>query len=121
MDGWEEKLSSFLSDPAAMAQLRQLAGALGGGGAGGETAEAAPPSPAAGMPEGQFAELMGSVLRAYGAPSEASKLVSALKPLLRQERAERLDRALRIARLVHAGKDALPGLLPSLTGGKNHV
>ena len=120
MDGWEEKLSSFLSDPAAMSQLRQLAGALGGGERGGEPSQTdAPPPASAGIPEGQLTELIGSVMRSYATPSEASKLVAALKPLLRGARGERLEQALRIARLVHAGKEVFPGLLPGFMGGKH--
>ena len=115
MDGLEEKLGSLLGDPAAMERFRQLAGALAGsmGGPGGasspepEASQSVPP-----IPEGRLTELLGRVMGAYGAPSEASRLVAALGPWLQPERRERLEKALRVARFVHAARTVLPELLP---------
>ena len=114
MDGLEEKLGAFLSDPAAMERLRQLAGALAGGmpdpgGPSGPGPE--DPGPFA-APEGRLAELLGKVMGSYGAPSEAARLVAALRPFLQPERAERLEKALRVARFVRAARSVLPELLP---------
>ena len=119
MDGLEEKLGSLLSDPAAMEKLRTLAGALSG----------SMPDPGPGFPpgqvsgpegarspfvggEGKLAELLGKVMGAYGAPSEAARLVAALGPWLQPERRERLEKALRVARFVRAARSVLPELLP---------
>ena len=49
---------------------------------------------------------------AYGAPSEAARLVAALGPWLQPERRERLEKALRVARFVRAARSVLPELLP---------
>ncbi len=49
---------------------------------------------------------------AYGAPSEATRLVAALGPWLQPERRERLEKALRVARFVRAARSVLPELLP---------
>ena len=114
MDGWEEKLGAILGDPGAMEQIRRLAETLGGGPPGpGETAAAAPPPPPA---DGRLGELLGKVMGAFSAPSEAAKLVAALKPLVTPERAERLEKALRAARMVQAART----VLPELTVGGEH-
>ncbi len=117
MDGLEEKLGSLLSDPTAMEKLRQLAGALSGGmpdlGPGfGSGPEPEGPGGLFGGGEGKLTELLGKVMGAYGAPSEAAKLVAALGPWLQPERRERLEKALRVARFVRAARSMLPELLP---------
>lgn len=114
MDGMEETLSAMLSDPEAMARFRLLASALssgmgGGDGFGGAAEETAPPVPPV---DSGLAELMGKVLRAYGSTSDAMRLVMSLKPWLRPHRAEKLEKAMRIAHLASAAKTVLPELLP---------
>ena len=115
MDGLEEKLGSFLSDPAAMEKLKQLASALSGSmpDLGGSPAPASEgPAGLFGGGEGKLTELLGKVMGAYGAPSEATRLVAALGPWLQPERRERLEKALRVARFVRAARSVLPELLP---------
>ncbi len=115
MDGLEEKLGSLLSDPTAMEKLRQLASALGGGMPDpGASPGPGPEGPAGfpGAPEGKLTELLGRLMGAYGAPSEAARLVAALGPWLQPERRERLEKALRVARFVRAARAVLPELLP---------
>ncbi len=118
MDGLEEKLGAFLSDPAAMERLRQLAGALSGSmpDPGGPAGPAGPGAEASGpfaAPEGKLTELLGKVMASYGAPSEAARLVAALRPFLQPERAQRLEKALRVAQFVRAARSVLPELLPA--------
>ena len=122
MDGLEEKLGALLGDPSAMGQIQALAEALSGSlpapGGRMDRPEAAPggengPPP---LMDGRLTELLGKVMAAYAAPSEAAKLVSALKPWLRPERARRLDKALRTTRLISAARQVLPELLPSSGG-----
>ena len=116
MDGLEEKLGSLLSDPSAMERLKQLAGALAGNMPGQGGGPAPDRGEDQGNPfvgsEGRLTELLGKVMGAYGAPSEAAKLVAALGPFLRPERRERLEKALRAARIVRAARSVLPELLP---------
>ena len=120
MDGLEDKLASLLGDPGAMGQIRALAEALSGGFPGpGEAPGPAPPAPPGGggpspPMDGRLTELLGRVMASYAAPSEAAKLVAALKPWLRPERSERLDKALRTARLITAARQVLPELLPGM-------
>lgn len=118
MDGLEEKLGAMLTDPEAMERFRRLASALSGsvgadgnGGPGelfgGGTESSALPPMDSGM-----AELLGKLLRAYGTQSEAMQLVASLKPWLPPPRAERLEKAMRIAHLAKAAQTVLPALLP---------
>lgn len=117
MDGMEEKLGAVLSDPEAMTRIRQLAAALSGsmgGGTGGLFAgrpENAAPPPLPPVDSG-LTELLGKVLRAYGTQSEAMQLVAALKPWLAPHRAEKLEKAMRVAHFARAAKAVLPELLP---------
>ncbi len=116
MDGLEEKLGSLLSDPSAMERIKQLAGALAGGMPGSGAAAPPPgqtdPGGLFGGSEGRLTELLGRVMGAYSAPSEAARLVAALGPFLRPERRERLEKALQAARIVQAARSVLPELLP---------
>ena len=124
MDGLEEKLGALLSDPGTMGQIQALAEALSGSLPGpngrmdrpeGASGGGSGPLP---LMDGRFTELLGRVMASYAAPSEAAKLAAALKPWLRPERAERLDKALRTARLISAARQVLPELLPSSGGSK---
>lgn len=101
----EEKLSQVLNDPNSMAQLMSFAQSLGMG------------------PPGDDAFVRGILQLVRQAnqkdgPQEA--LLAALKPYLRPERREKLDRAMRIARISQIAGGALKqhgGLL----GGPNDV
>ncbi len=124
MDGLEEKLGAILGDPGAMGQIQALAEALSGSFPGpGAGQGPASPAPAGGggpppLMDGRLTELLGRVMASYAAPSEAAKLVAALKPWLRRERSERLDKALRTARLITAARQVLPELLPGMSASK---
>ena len=114
MDGLEEKLSALFSSPESMAQLKQLADTLAGtlgSGASERGQEDAGQGPA--LPNGldpRLMQLITAVLREYQAPSRTGDLVAALRPWLEEERAERLGKALRIARLTRAARTVLPEL-----------
>lgn len=117
MSELEEKLNSLLSDPDGMAQVLDLAKKLSG-----ESGDAPPPPPAETGDNGLSA-LLGSLL-GPGAPDaqtiarllpvlgqldrpesgEAAALLYALRPFLREERRNKVERAVRLARLLHLGK-----------------
>lgn len=121
MDGIEEKLNALFSSPDSLAQIKKLAETLSGSGAlppspgAGEQAEAAPRQsgpqhPALQLPDARLLQTISRVMQEYSAPSETAALVSALRPWLCRERAERLDKALRIAKLAKAARAVLPEL-----------
>lgn len=131
MAEWEEKLNTLLSDPDAMAQVMQMAQSLSqqlgtqGGGAQPEQNGAAPPPPpdgagASGAALPDLSALLGSidpatirklmpVLAQMNRPEsgETAALLHALRPFLKQERQEKVDRAAQLARLIHLAKTFL--------------
>ncbi len=121
----EETLNSLLSDPNAMGQIMDLAGKLGLGGS--EPDPAAEPEPEPGQdspPPGQdaFSALgpllsdpsqllkLGKLLEVLQSGSqlsgEATALLTALRPFLRADRQRKLDRAMRLAGLSQAARQA---------------
>ena len=123
MSDFEDKLNAILSSPDAMAQVASLAQKLTGGG---ESASAPPPEgpapePAPALPtDGGLGNLLGgldpSLLAKYlpllqemnqPANDQRTALLYALRPFLKPERQEKVDRALQAARLIHIGKKLL--------------
>ena len=132
--GFDDKLNSILSNPDAMAQIMQLAQSLSGGPEGGGDDPPPPQSggPSAGPgrqpsqppPSGSdpLSALAGGLdpqllmrflplLRELGGQqdSNARQLLYALRPYLKPERQEKVERALQLARLFRIGKKFLSG------------
>jgi hypothetical protein len=133
MAEFDEKLNSLLSDPNAMAQIMQLAQSLSGNGQENTPPPAAeqPKSEPGGQPKpepepahqptgtslsaltgGMDPKLMGKLLplvQELGGQqdSNARQLLYALRPYLKPERQEKVERALQLARLFHLGKKFL--------------
>lgn len=127
MAEFDDKLNSILSNPDAMSQIMQLAQSLSGG-SGGEQQPAQqqppprqtpPPAPpagggdllsslAGGMDPGLLTRLL-PVIQELGSQSDsnARRLLYALRPYLKEERQEKVERALQLARLFHLGKKFL--------------
>lgn len=136
MAEFDDKLNSILSNPDAMSQIMQLAQSLGGGGTQ-EPSPASPPpgqppSPSWGAspspPQGGGGDLLSSLMGGGGLDpgllarlmpliqelggqreSNARNLLYALRPYLRSDRQEKVERALQLARLFHLGKKFLSG------------
>ena len=134
MSEFDEKLNALLSDPNSMAQIMQLAQSLSSGSGPAPPPQPDPPPrqppppppdpprqppPAGGDP---LSGLLGGVdpkllvrllplLQELGRDSDsnARQLLTALRPYLRPERQERVERALQLARLIHLGKQFLSG------------
>ena len=122
MAEFDEKLNSLLSDPNAMAQIMQLAQSLSGNQ---EAASAPPPPPPPKSPPQQsdlFSSLAGGMdpqmlmrllplIQELGGQqdSNARTLLYALRPYLKAERQQKVERALQLARLFHIGKRFLAG------------
>ena len=121
MAEFDEKLNSILSNPDAMSQIMQLAQSLGGGGESAAQQSAPPPqSPAppqnplsalaGGLDPGLITRLLPLIQELGGQrESNARNLLYALRPYLRQDRQEKVERALQLARLFHLGKKFLSG------------
>lgn len=121
MSELEEKLNALLSDPNSMAQVMQMAQQLSG--AMGEQKAAAPPPPPSPPPPvppvpdlgaalgGLDPKLLGKLLPLAGElgteNSAAMQLLNALRPFLKEEKQGKIQRAARLARLIHVGKKLL--------------
>lgn len=139
MAEFDDKLNSILSNPDAMGQIMQLAQSLGGGEQSsapppppgqpgpqqapswGPPQQTAPPPPGGGdllsslmggggLDPGLLARLLPLIQELGGQrDSNARNLLYALRPYLRSDRQEKVERALQLARLFHLGKKFLAG------------
>lgn len=136
MSEFEEKLNSVLSNPEAMSQIMNLAQSLNLGGSGGgqqsdgqgPAAPQAQPEAAAGAgggPDlsglssllgqidpkliGRLLPLVGELTGGEGS-DERMQLLYALRPFLRPERRDKIERAARTAKLIHVGKKLLSAM-----------
>lgn len=139
MSDFEEKLNAILSNPEAMGQVMNLAQSLNlGGGEASGGAEAASPPPQApqnnaapgGVTDGLagLGSLLGQIdpklisrllplagELAGGGNDERMQLLYALRPFLKPERRDKVERAAKTARLIHVGKKLLQSM------GENNV
>ena len=136
MAEFDEKLNSLRSNPEAMAQIMQMAQSLSGGQAQQppqqplqQPVRPAPPPPPAQAPPPSGGDLLSSLSGLAGGidptmltkllpliqelgsqnDSNARQLLYALRPYLKPERQEKIERALQLARLFHLGKKFLAG------------
>ena len=127
MSDFEDKLNGILSNPDAMAQIASLAQSLNLGG----EPESAPPSPApasgnssGGGMLGGLGDLLGQLdpgmiqkllplvgeLSGGGGNDERLQLLYALRPFLKPEKRDKVERAVKAARLIHVGKKLLSAM-----------
>ncbi len=123
MAEFDEKLNNILGNPDAMAQIMQLAQSLSGGQ---ENQQSPPPPPpqsppspspgggdllsslSSGLDPKLLMRLMPLIQELGGQQdSNARQLLFALRPYLKEERQEKVERALQLARLFHIGKKFL--------------
>ncbi|MBD5162260.1 MAG: hypothetical protein HDT14_09675 [Oscillibacter sp.] len=139
MSDFEEKLNAVLSNPDAMSQIMNLAQSLNlGGGPGGEGGGSENPQDSPGPPpEGgsgggpgpgdlsglgsllggidpamlqRLAPLIGELSGNGGGNDERMQLLYALRPFLKPERRDKVERAARAARLIRVGKKLLQSM-----------
>lgn len=124
MAQWEEQLNQILGDPQAMGQIMSLAQSLSGKQEehqeeppdreeGSETSpppveeEPSPLSALAGL-DPKLLQMGMGLLSEYSAQDDKkTALLAALKPFLKPERQEKMDQAVRIARLTRVIRTAL--------------
>ena len=123
MSELDEKLNALLSDPNSMAQVMQLAQQLSGTFGGDSQPQhqpPPPPSPPTKQPPPAFdASLLGGLdpkiigrflplLQEYShSNSNTTQLLYALRPFLKAEKQDKIERAAKLARLIHLGKKFL--------------
>lgn len=110
MEDLSEKLAGLLSSPEGMQKIQSAMAALGGA----LPQEEAPPPPSA--ESGPDMAMLGKILPLLSnlnQENEDTRLLSALRPYLHGQRAQRLEESMRLMQLMR--------LLPLLTeGGRAH-
>ena len=131
MAEFDDKLNSILSNPDAMSQIMQLAQSLSGPGPGPPSPppQPAPPPQQPAPPFSGGGDLFSSLSSLTGGmdpklltrllplvqelggqrDSNARALLYALRPYLKEEKQNKVERALQLARLFHLGKKFLSG------------
>lgn len=120
MSEWEDKLNTLISDPDAMAQVMQMAQSLSQqmGASGGAASSSGGPTAAADVPPPQeLSSLLGGIDPALiqrllpllsqmnrSESSETTAFLLALRPFLKPERRDKVERAAQLARLIHLAK-----------------
>ena len=117
----DEKLNALLSNPDSMAQVMQMAQQLSSSfNQQPETPPAPPPqkqqepsrpsdgdSFLGGLDPGIAAKFL-PLLQEYSKPNtQAMQLLNALRPYLKEEKQEKIQRAAKLARIIHLGKKFL--------------
>lgn len=111
----EDQLGAILGNPQMMAQIQSLAQSLGQ-----PPAEAAPPPPPKGPEAGDMEMLKAFTGFARGAAIDKDQqaLLKALRPYISQERCQKLEKAMRAAKLAQQTSGLMEsGFLQKLTGG----
>ncbi len=95
MSDFEDRLNSILNDPAQMERITAMAKSLMGSG------ESAPPGeqPAGSMDGLDLGRLMSAVGGSGGRDNKRA-LLEAMKPYLSPHRREKLDRAMKLAKMI---------------------
>ena len=113
MSELDEKLNALLSDPGKMAQVMQLAqqlsGSMGNAAPPPPTQQPAPPMGLGGLDIASMARFLPLLQELNSSNSQVTQLLYALRPYLKNERQEKIERALQLARLFHIGKKFLSG------------
>ena len=117
----DEKLNALLSNPDSMAQVMQMAQQLSSSfNQQSETPPAPPPQKQSepsrpsdggnflgGLDPGIAAKFL-PLLQEYSKPNtQAMQLLNALRPYLKEEKQEKIQRAAKLARIIHLGKKFL--------------
>lgn len=117
----DEKLNAILSNPDSMAQVMQMAQQLSSSFNQQKEAPQSPPPQVSqepsrpsdngsflgGLDPGLAAKFL-PLLQEYGKPNtQAMDLLNALRPYLKEEKQEKIQRAAKLARIIHLGKKFL--------------
>jgi hypothetical protein len=129
MDNFDEKLNQLLQNPEALAQVAQLARGMQGAQAQPEArADAAAPPAGGAVPDpgllgalsGLDPKMMGQIAGLLGDLSakddRRAQLLTAMRPYVRKQRQDKMDRAVQLLQLSKAARRAL-----GMFGGSQNV
>lgn len=98
MSEWEERLNGILSDPQQMERIAAMAQSLMGA----QEPTKGTEKPTRGLAEGIDPMALGRIAGALGGRTDHKHaLLQAMKPYLSSKRQEKLDRAVKLAKMIH--------------------
>ena len=102
MDDFESKLGQILGNPEMMGKIMSMAQSFGGQEAPPQTAPQSPPAQEEGLPEFDFATIqkLTGLMGKAGVDSHQKALLSALAPYITTNRIQKLEKAMRAAKLA---------------------
>lgn len=103
MSDFEDRLNSILSDPAQMEKITAMAKSLMGPQEAPQTAVRVEPKKDAGLLENFDPAMLGRLTTMLGSGNrtdEKRALLEAMKPYLSPQRREKLDRAMKLAKMI---------------------
>lgn len=106
MEDLEKKLDSVLSDPQMMQKIMTLAQSLGGQSSSDPTPSPSRPDPLPALDPGMLQKLSGFA-RQSGIDQEQQALLRALGPYLSRQRLEKLEKAMRAAKMARLASGLL--------------
>lgn len=115
MDEMEEKLGAILGNPQLMQQIMSMAQSLGQSAPEPPPPKQEPPSVAPDIDPAMIGKFM-SLAGKTDIDRNQKALLGALKPYLTQQRLQKLEKAMRAARLAGAASSLLPDGIPFLSG-----
>ena len=111
MDDFDSKINQVLSDPQSMQKIFSIAQSLGVGAPTDEVKEETPAADSPLLPDLSMLSKLGTLMQSQGqTQSRHTELLNALRPFLRPERQQSLDRAMRMAKLSNLARFALNNL-----------
>ena len=116
MADFSEMLNGILSNPQAMQQMMALAQSLGLQGQGGPPPQL-PQQPSQPDPM-QLLQGFLQMSKQMGGDERQLALFQALKPFVRPDRAEKLDRSIQVAKISRLAGNALQKLGPQILSGR---
>lgn len=109
MPDLQEMLRDITANPQAMQQLMSLAQTFGGGGP--KPLQSGSPQPPAPAPQQNPMQLMQNLIQLSNQSGRLNQqqlaLIQAIKPFLTPERAEKLERAIRVANISQMASSSL--------------
>lgn len=117
MSDFEDRLNSILNDPAQMEKITSMAKSLMGGGEPAQEQPKVEVKKDAGLFENFDPAMLGRLTKAMGGmhrSDEKQALLEAMKPYLSTRRQEKLERAMKLAKMIHIAEIAFGAL-----GGDN--
>ena len=109
MSDFEEQLNSILSDPAQMEKITSMAKSLMGGGETAQERSEHLPKKESSLLETFDPAMLGrlsKVMSGMNRQDDKQALLEAMKPYLSQPRREKLERAMKLAKMIHMAEIA---------------